>query len=50
MKMKRKKRWEPKQRTTVIMVDYPMLNEIEVAVGELKNNKAPDRINCPQNY
>ena len=30
-----------------IVVDYPILNEIEVAVRKLKNNKAPGQDNLP---
>ena len=29
------------------VVDYPTLNETEVAVAKLKNNKAPGRDNLP---
>ena len=29
------------------VVDYPTLNEIEVAIGKLKNNKAPGLNNLP---
>lgn len=50
MKMKRKKRWEPNGQNGKQMVDYPVPQEVEVTLENLKNDKAPGHNNCMQNY